>query len=287
MKIFLTLVVLVLFHSPRYESCHIEFEGLDSMQIFRRVHERDIFNLTGQLEYCPSSIIVQNISITNSMLKRLSILNVSYIIETNRMNITALGRLIGFAPLTIQLYFQDGRNANIRSSLSSQKNATIEQKTCAQSSSNRQDLLQNCPMLRSENNFYILSETIHVAIKRHQSVIDILFTSAVIFLVTVGTLCIGCGLEIEQLTKNFRRPIPLIIGLFCQLIYIPCLSLGITKILRLDNSTSLGLISTASSPGKNLFSNEKISSIIFLRIIQVEVHRIFIQHYSLVMLICL
>ena len=220
------------------------------MKIFRRVHEHDIFNLTGQLQYCPSSISVQNISISNPILKRLSILNVSYVLETNRMNITTLGRLIGFAPLTIQLYFHDGRNVNIRSSFSSLQNATIEQKTCAQSSSNRQDILQNCPMLHHDNNSYILSETIHVAVRRHQSVIDVLFMSVVIFLVTVGTLCIGCGLEIEQLTSNFRRPIPLIIGLFCQLVYLPCLSLGITKVLRLDNSTSLGLISTAISPGK-------------------------------------
>ncbi len=118
------------------------------------------------------------------------------------------------------------------------------------SSSNRQEILRNCPMLTYENNHYVLSEQINVAVKRHQTIIDTLFTCVVIFLVTIGTLCIGCGLELEQLINNIKRPIPLIVGLFCQIVYLPCLSMGITKIFRLDNSTSLGLISTASSPGK-------------------------------------
>lgn len=105
-------------------------------------------------------------------------------------------------------------------------------------------------MLKYEDGYYILNQTINVAIKRHQTVIDALFTAVVIVLVTVGTLCIGCGLEMEQLVNNFKRPIPLLIGLFCQIVYLPLLSFGITKSLKLDNSTTLGLISTASTPGK-------------------------------------
>jgi predicted Na+-dependent transporter len=111
-------------------------------------------------------------------------------------------------------------------------------------------ILQNCPMLKFERGYYILSEEINVAVKRHQTIIDVLFTFVVMFLVTAGTLCIGCDLEIEQLVHNIKRPIPLIIGLLCQIVYLPLLSLSIIKIFRLDNSTSLGLISTASSPGK-------------------------------------
>jgi predicted Na+-dependent transporter len=105
-------------------------------------------------------------------------------------------------------------------------------------------------MLKFENDHYVLSEKITVAIKRHQTIIDILFTGVVIVLVTVGTLCIGCGLEMEQLFINFKRPIPLMVGLFCQIVYLPLLSFAITKIFRLENYTSLGLLSTASSPGK-------------------------------------
>ena len=134
------------------------------------------------------------------------------------------------------------------------RNATIKQSTCARSSSDQREILRNCPMLTYENNHYVLSHSINVAVKRHQTIIDLLFTGVVLFLVTVGTLCIGCGLELDQLITNFKRPLPLIVGLICQIVYLPCLSLGITKILRLDNSTSLGLISTASSPGK-IFCN--------------------------------
>ena len=112
------------------------------------------------------------------------------------------------------------------------------------------EIIRNCPMLKYEQDYYILSEKIVVAVKRHQTIIDILFTGVVMFLVTVGTLCIGCDLEVEQIVNNIKKPVPLIIGLACQTIYLPLLSLAITKIFRLDNSTSLGLISTASNPGK-------------------------------------
>jgi len=71
-------------------------------------HQRvTLRNKIGQLEYCLLSINVRNISISNLILKRLSILNVSCLIETKRINITTLAGLIGFAPLIIQLYFQD------------------------------------------------------------------------------------------------------------------------------------------------------------------------------------
>jgi len=250
MKIFI-IIIIFLFHFSINRACNIQFDNIDAFDIIRHVYERDIFNISGQLEYCPSSLIVRNISILNPLLKRLSILNVSYLIETNRINITTLARLIGFAPLTIQLYFQD--ESTYRSNRDLIKNATIIQKTCGGSSSNRNDILKNCPMLKYENDYYILTQNISVAIKRRQSIIDILFTCVVIFLVTVGTLCIGCGLEMEQLLKNFRKPLPLIVGFICQVIYLPLLSFAIIKIFRLDSSTSLGLISTASSPGKNYF----------------------------------
>jgi hypothetical protein len=108
MKAFIIFSFIFLLNSHINRACQIEFHKLDSLNMLRHIYERDIFNITGQLSSCPSSITVKNISISNPVLKRLSILNVSYLIETNQLNITTLARLIGFAPLTIQLYFQDG-----------------------------------------------------------------------------------------------------------------------------------------------------------------------------------
>ena len=51
--------------------------------------------------------IVKNVSLLNPSLKRLSILNVTYVIEKNSIHITGLARLIGFAPISLQLYLQD------------------------------------------------------------------------------------------------------------------------------------------------------------------------------------
>jgi hypothetical protein len=88
-------------------ACNIAFNKLDASNVIRNVYEQQIFNITGQLQYCPPWIKVRNISITNPSLKSLSVLNVSYFIETNQIRIILLARLIGFAPLTIELYFED------------------------------------------------------------------------------------------------------------------------------------------------------------------------------------
>jgi hypothetical protein len=101
------LLVIFVLQVNNSAACHIDFDQLDSTDVIRHIYERSIVNITGQLRDCPSSLIVRNISIANPSLKRLSILNVTYIMETGSMNIHALARLIGFAPLTIQLYFED------------------------------------------------------------------------------------------------------------------------------------------------------------------------------------
>ena len=101
------LSFIFLFNFNINRACYIEFNKLDTENVIRDIYEQSIFNITGQLQYCPSSITVRNLSISNPLLKRLSILNVSYFIETNQIEIVALARLIGFAPLTIDLYFQD------------------------------------------------------------------------------------------------------------------------------------------------------------------------------------
>ena len=107
MSTFIVLLFIFLVGSDVSRACHIAFDQVDSADTIRHIYERDIFNITGELHHCPPSILVHNISISNPQLKRLSILNVSYFIENNQINITALGRLVGFAPLKIQLYFQD------------------------------------------------------------------------------------------------------------------------------------------------------------------------------------
>lgn len=106
MKRFVILsVILVVFCSTIGRACQISFGEVRPSNVVRHVYERDIFNLTGQLEFCPSSFVIQNLSISNPRLKSLSVLNVSYYFENNRMNITALARLIGFTPLSIELFF--------------------------------------------------------------------------------------------------------------------------------------------------------------------------------------
>ena len=256
-KIFLISFILLLNYHIN-QACHIEFDKLDRSHILRHVYEQGIFNITGQLQYCPPSIIIRNVSIANPSLKSLNVLSASFFIETNQIQITVLAKLIGFAPLNIELYFEDNNeyvNTQINRLIQrSTKNATIEQRVCSSlSSTNRMEILQKCPMLRLERGYYVLSEEIIVAVKRRQTIIDVLFTGVVMILLTFGRLCIGCDLEIQQMIDNFKRPIPLLIGLACQIVYLPLLSIFISKVFQLDRSTNLGLLSTASAPGKNYY----------------------------------
>lgn len=107
MKRFIIFALIFLLKFSNNLSCHIKFDKIDTLNVYHYVYERRVFNITGQLQNCPSSILVKNISILNPLIKRLSILNVSYIIEKNYLNITTFSRLIGFAPIKIEFYFQD------------------------------------------------------------------------------------------------------------------------------------------------------------------------------------
>lgn len=107
MKGLFIVAFLIVFHVRFNQTCKIEFRKLDKPNIVRYVYERSLFNITGRLLYCPSSITVRNISLANPSLKRLSIFNVTYVLEKKSIHITGLARLIGFAPITLQLYFQD------------------------------------------------------------------------------------------------------------------------------------------------------------------------------------
>ena len=106
MREMIILVFIFLLNLNVYQACNVKFDRLDPLNTTRYVFEQDIFNVTGQLQNCPSFLSIRNISVENRYLRRLSILNVSYFIETNRIHITALPRLIGFAPLDIELYFE-------------------------------------------------------------------------------------------------------------------------------------------------------------------------------------
>jgi hypothetical protein len=161
----------------------------------------------------------------------------------------------------------------------SKSNITDEDRLCLESPANRSVILENCPTLTFDEDSYVLTEDIQVAIKRHQTVIDILFTIAVSFLVMMGTICIGCGLEIEQLMHNLKRPLPVLVGLFCQIIYLPLLAVLIGKVFRLDDSTNLGLLSTASCPGEIFSVNKTRYHNVFLFVDKAVVHPIFTRLY--------
>ncbi|CAF1521367.1 unnamed protein product [Rotaria sp. Silwood1] len=90
---------------------------------------------------------------------------------------------------------------------------------------------------------------IDIAVKRKTTILDTIFTIIIIILVCIGTFLIGCRLVPQNLYTNIRQPIPILIGLLSQFLCLPLLSYGLCKIAKLDSSTSIGLLSTGSSPG--------------------------------------
>lgn len=83
-------------------------------------------------------------------------------------------------------------------------------------------LLQAEYLNETQNLFnYTNDLRIEFAVKRKTTVLDTIFTVAVILLVCIGTFLIGCRLILRNLYVNIRKPIPILIGLFSQFLCLP------------------------------------------------------------------
>ncbi|CAF0749286.1 unnamed protein product [Didymodactylos carnosus] len=241
---FISLVILFLI-PELIQTCKLKFDK-DYDKEFHYLYEGDRKRIDGILYNCSQYLQIKTISTTNNLLKKLSIQDVTYTLENTFVNVTVQTKLLGFANVTVHVYFQPKTNTY---SVNGDKLLSSVNESCRNSLPYTEDILRNCPSLTYENDSYVLNETIQIAVKRRQTIIDFLFTAIVIGLVTCGTFCIGCGLLFEQIAVNFHRPLPVLVGLFCQFVYMPLLSYGIIRILKLDSSTSLGILSTGICPG--------------------------------------
>ena len=68
---------------------------------------------------------------------------------------------------------------------------------------------------------------------------------------------LGLVLRVEDFGKVFRRPLPIVIALFGQLVLLPLIALGLAKLFRLPPVFFIGLVLIACCPGgssSNVFS---------------------------------
>lgn len=76
--------LIVLVSSAR--ACRISFGRSDGTEPMRNVFERDLFNITGQLEFCLRSFAIRNVSTSNPQLKRPGIGNLSSFAQSDQIS---------------------------------------------------------------------------------------------------------------------------------------------------------------------------------------------------------
>lgn len=75
-----------------------------------------------------------------------------------------------------------------------------------------------------ENNEILESDSLPVTVTRAKRTIDTVFSISVIILVSIIFINFGCALNLQAVKENFAKPIGPIIGLICQLIFMPLVS---------------------------------------------------------------
>lgn len=62
-------------------------------------------------------------------------------------------------------------------------------------------------------------------------------------------LGLGLSLQIQDFTRCFSRPWPIMVGLVCQIVILPALCLGLVYVANLPPAISVGMMLLAASPG--------------------------------------
>lgn len=87
-----------------------------------------------------------------------------------------------------------------------------------------------------------------------QPVISVNQNQMVLLKVMLGLIMFGIALKLDlkEFKRLIRKPKPIIIGLFGQLVLLPALTLGMIHLLNLPAAIALGLFVVASCPGGNM-----------------------------------
>ncbi|KAI6232255.1 hypothetical protein M3Y95_00467100 [Aphelenchoides besseyi] len=83
-------------------------------------------------------------------------------------------------------------------------------------------------------------------------VMERIFVISIITLTTLGTVCMGCDLEVQIVLETLKRPTAPLIGFFTQFMWMPLLSYAIANFMLVpydEYPFALGLFVTGCSPG--------------------------------------
>ncbi|XP_023228834.1 sodium/bile acid cotransporter-like [Centruroides sculpturatus] len=94
--------------------------------------------------------------------------------------------------------------------------------------------------------------TYHVSVITVESVWARVFKIALVSIITLNYVNIGCQLDITEIIKVLKQPAGPIIGVFSKFLMMPLMSLGIGYLLLNDWHLRLGLFALGCSPGGNM-----------------------------------
>ncbi|XP_033117273.1 ileal sodium/bile acid cotransporter-like isoform X2 [Anneissia japonica] len=96
-----------------------------------------------------------------------------------------------------------------------------------------------------------------VKVNRKPSIIDTIYRYTLQVWLILSYTAMGVKMDWKVIRRRLRRPWAILIGVLCQFIIMPLLAYSIAKLLQLDDTAAIGLITVGSSPGgwvSNVFS---------------------------------
>ncbi|XP_033117305.1 ileal sodium/bile acid cotransporter-like [Anneissia japonica] len=96
-----------------------------------------------------------------------------------------------------------------------------------------------------------------IKVKRKNVLIATIYQWTLTAWLVISYITMGCKMDWRIIKEKLRKPYGVLIGAFCQFIIMPALSFGLAKLLKLDDSAAIGLVTVGSCPGgwlSNVFS---------------------------------
>lgn len=102
-----------------------------------------------------------------------------------------------------------------------------------------------------EHGKHVIKEEVRFTVKtlRVPRLIDAIFTYLLLPLIVVSCAGMGCKMEIEIIKMKLKKPIGILVGPVCQFICQPFFAFAISKFMKFDGLTALGLVTVGSCPG--------------------------------------
>ncbi|KAJ8045007.1 Sodium/bile acid cotransporter 5 [Holothuria leucospilota] len=102
-----------------------------------------------------------------------------------------------------------------------------------------------------EHGKHVIKEEVRFTVKtlRVPRLIDAIFTYLLLPLIVVSCAGMGCKMEIEIIKMKLKKPVGILVGPVCQFICQPFFAFAISKFMKFDGLTALGLVTVGSCPG--------------------------------------